>query len=827
MTGPISTRVPDRGAVAEQCRATPDCTGTILDGYCTVCGRVAGRPPAGPGDRARRPTAATAVSAAPVEREPADLGSPSSPSAPGRTAAPSAPRSPRSRAHVGAPSSPSSPSSPSRQARAGDATGSRPSGSSPSVFTRGGPPTARTERMRAASELSATTAGRRSRSRMGAALVDVPPMPAVDPATAVMDVPVVPEDKRFCSECGAEIGRSRNGKEGRTSGFCSKCRLPFSFVPALSHDDLVADQYRVAGCLAYGGLGWIYLAEDERVSNRWVVLKGLLNTRDTGAMEAALAERRFLARVEHPNVVRIYNFVQHAGAGYIVMEYVGGQTLKDVLKERRRTDLGPLPLELAIAYVLAILPAFGHLHELDLIYNDFKPDNVMLHGDDVKLIDLGAVTRLGDPSGVVYGTEGYQAPEVATVGPSVASDLYTIGRCLAVLALDLPGYQSVYRHRLPSPDVEPLLQRHDSFHRFLLKATATKPERRFQSADEMAEQLHGVLREVVAVTHGTTHPVVSNLFGGDLQPLHGDADNLGPDWRHLPSARLNPADPAAGLVLNAMVLDPEGQVDVLREALAQGQVQATGEAGLGLARALIETGDHAEAEGCLAQVQSAAASDWRVAWCRGLLLLAQGRFPEAQHVFDHLYAELSGELAPKLALAFAAEQAGDLDTAGHLYDVVAATDAGFTSACFGLARVRAAQGDRVGVFDAYQLIPRTSRLYTLAQLTLARTLIAGDAAGPPTADDLSRASSAIERLALDGGQRAALAVELFEAALALLNSRSVEPSGDAVLLGRPLQEEPVRLALEQAYRDLARLAGGDEKVRLVDRANQVRPMTAA
>jgi serine/threonine-protein kinase PknG len=663
---------------------------------------------------------------------------------------------------------------------------------------------------------------------MGAALVEVPPMPPVDPASAVMAMPVVPEEKRFCSECGFEIGRTRAGKAGRTTGFCSKCRLPFSFVPALKQGDLVSEQYRVAGCLAYGGLGWIYLAEDERVSNRWVVLKGLLNTKDPVAMEAALAERRFLARVEHPNVVRIYNFVQHVGAGYIVMEYVGGQTLKDVLKERRRSDRGPLPLELAIAYILAILPAFAHLHGMDLIYNDFKPDNVMLHGDDVKLIDLGAVTRLGDPNGVVYGTEGYQAPEVATEGPSVGSDLYTIGRCLAVLALDMPGYQSVYRYRLPAPEQEPLFQRHDSFHRFVVRATASRVEDRFQSADEMAEQLLGVLREVVGANQGTTHPVVSNLFGTDLQALHADDDTLSPDWRHLPSVRLNAADPAASLVLNAMLLDPDQRVAVLRDTMLQGQVPVSGEAGLGLARALIETGEYGEAEDCLTQVEAAESSDWRVAWYRGLSLLAQGRFQEAQRVFDHLYSELSGELAPKLALAEAAEQAQDLDTAAHLYHVVAGTDPGFTSACFGLARVRAAQGDRAGAVEAYQLIPRTSRLYTVAQLCLARTLMVGDHGLPPSAEDLSRAASAIDGLTLDSGQRAALTAELFEAALALLTAGPVNPSaGDTLLLGRPLREEPVRFALEQAYRDLARLAAGDDKIRLVDRANEVRPMTAA
>ena len=90
----------------------------------------------------------------------------------------------------------------------------------------------------------------------------------------------------------------------------------------------------MAGCLAHGGLGWIYLARDKNVSDRWVVLKGLLNSGDPDAVAAAIAERQFLAQVEHPLIVEIYNFVTHDGAGYIVMEYVGGTSLKTLLKER-------------------------------------------------------------------------------------------------------------------------------------------------------------------------------------------------------------------------------------------------------------------------------------------------------------------------------------------------------------------------------------------------------------------------------------------------------------------------------------------------------------
>ena len=84
-------------------------------------------------------------------------------------------------------------------------------------------------------------------------------------------------------------------------------------MPQLDPGDLLGGQYEVVGCLAHGGLGWIYLARDKAVNDRWVVLKGLLNQGDEAAMTAAVAERRFLAEIEHPNIVEIYNFVTVRG----------------------------------------------------------------------------------------------------------------------------------------------------------------------------------------------------------------------------------------------------------------------------------------------------------------------------------------------------------------------------------------------------------------------------------------------------------------------------------------------------------------------------------
>jgi serine/threonine-protein kinase PknG len=224
-------------------------------------------------------------------------------------------------------------------------------------------------------------------------------------------------------------------------------------------------------------------------------------------------------------------------------------------------------------------------------------------------------------------------------------------------------------------------------------------------------------------------------------------------------------------------------------------------------------------------VEANNAREWRCNWYRGLSLLAQNRPAEAGLAFDLVYSELPGELAPKLGLALAAELSGRLEIAARHYDTVASADPSFTSACLGLARVRLAQGDVAGAVEAYERIPPTSSLYAQAQLALARALIRGGQTAPTVAD-LARASSVIERLALSHEQRAELSVELLEAALMLLTSGAAsQQPADALILGRPLNETSVRSALEQAYRDLAWVAAGDEKIRLVDRANEVRPVT--
>ncbi|WP_416483447.1 tetratricopeptide repeat protein [Streptomyces sp. CL12] len=746
----------------------------------------------------------------------------------------------------------------------------------------GGAATARSVSVRS----SGSSSGSSGRGRLGAGLVDVPQVPRPDPHTMVLDNPEVPERKRFCSrsDCGAPVGRARGERPGRTEGFCTKCGHPYSFVPKLKAGDIVHGQYEVAGCLAHGGLGWVYLAVDRAVSDRWVVLKGLLDTGDQDAMAAAISERRFLAEIEHANIVRIYNFVEHLDQrtgsldGYIVMEYVGGKSLKEIANARRtlagRRD--PLPVEQACAYGIEALEALGHLHSRNLLYCDFKVDNAIQTEDQLKLIDMGAVRRMDDDESAIYGTVGYQAPEVADVGPSVASDLYTVGRTLAVLTFDFQGYTNVYADSLPDPETVEVFRRYESFYRLLVRATDPDPARRFGSAQEMAEQLTGVLREVVALQSGQARPALSTLFGPEVRVtdpelfprLHADVSRLGAreirgrkrgttapasalsptapaappttlvkplDFPAaalaLPVPLVDPSDPNAGL-LAGLVASAPGE---LLGALAAAPAQSV-ETRLRQVRSRLETGDHHGARTALAALDEERPEDWRVVWYRGLAALVTGDFEGAALAFDAIYDAFPGEAAPKLALGACAEVLGQLDNAADYYHLVWTTDPSYVSAAFGLARVRLAAGDRQGAVRTLESVPESSIHYTAARVAAVRARLRGRTAAAgdvPFLEDLTAAAGQVEALqayGLDPARREVLSAEVLGCALdwILSGDRNTARTafGGRVLLGSGLDERGLRFGLERAYRTLARLApGGQERNELVERANRYRPRT--
>ena len=359
-----------------------------------------------------------------------------------------------------------------------------------------------------AEEMQATVSRTLStKRRLGGGLVEIPRVPEIDPFAALMVNPVVAESKRFCWNCNRPVGRSTDAGQGQSEGCCPNCGSAYSFLPQLNPGNMVADQYEIKGCVAHGGLGWVYLAVDHNVNERPIVLKGLVHSGDAEAQAIAMAERQFLAEVAHPSIVKIFNFVEHPDSrgepiGYIVMEYVGGKSLKPIRGER-------LPVSEAIAYMLEILPAMGYLHSIGLCYNDLKPENIMVTEEQLKLIDLGAVSPVNS-FGYLYGTPGYQAPEIVFSNATAATEIYTVGRTLAALTLNLRTRNGRYVDGLPEDDA--VLDRYDSFARLLRRAIDPDPRRRFVSTEEMSSQLLGVLREVVAADTGAPRPGLSTVF---------------------------------------------------------------------------------------------------------------------------------------------------------------------------------------------------------------------------------------------------------------------------------------------------------------------------
>jgi serine/threonine-protein kinase PknG len=761
--GPVASPAAQNESGAQQAAVRPDssgerctqpgCTGTIVDGYCDVCGS--------PAEAASHPAA--------QDQAPLSAG--------------------------GAVSTITGGSSRLQST----ALGSQRVSDNGSKITR---------RVRSGSQ-------RLRSARLGAGLTRVPPAPVIDAAQALMKNPQVPEEKRNCSNCGAPVGRSRDGQPGRAEGFCPKCGTAFSFTPKLQPGDLVANQYEVAGCLAHGGLGWIYLAKDRNVSDRWVVLKGLLNTGDKDALAVAIVEKQFLAQVEHPLIVEIYNFVTHEDAGYIVMEYVGGISLKQILKDRMRANKGkfdPLPVDQALAYILEILPAFSYLHDLGLIYCDFKPDNLIQVGDAVKLIDLGGVRRVDDQESAIYGTIGYQAPEVAQVGPTVASDIYTIGRTCVVLMTEFRGYQTKYVANLPPVDETPLFATHDSLYRLLSKACAADPADRFASVDEFRVQLLGVLREVVAQkTPGTAlTSAASVLF--EAPAITSEAL----EWNQLPALRVDTSDPQYAWLSNVSIDDPEKRLNQLR-----GAPEATAEVRLAQAHAALEVRRRDLVEQIVNEMLIEDPWEWRAVWVAGLSALDAGDFASAQSSFNAVYGQVPGELAPKLALALACERGGEGAIAEGLYRTCASTDANYVAAAaFGMARIRAARSDVPGAVQALDLVPSTSRSYPEARRLRARQLYESGQGLPA----LAQAMDSISGVRLDPRDQSELTAQILERAITEVDKNGSK--SDVKIGPYSADNATLRDGLESTYRQLAGIETDQQRrYALVDQANAVRRWT--
>ena len=504
------------------------------------------------------------------------------------------------------------------------------------------------------------------------------------------------------------------------------------------------------------------------------------------------------------------------------MEYVGGKTIAAIRRER-----GPLPVAEAIAYILGILPAFAYLHGQNLVYCDFKPNNFMLEGDDVKLIDMGAVRRTGDPSGAVFGTVGYMAPE-ADQDPTAASDLYTIGRSLAELVMNFKMARG--DDELPWPDNDPVLLDNESLKLLLDRACAKDPALRFQDADEMFEQLYGVLREVVSLDTDEPKPATSARFLGDGLVEPNEEAIWRPIVESLPRLRPDPDNSAAGAIMASAGLEPDKlapHLAALRQQFPRSKELTYAE----IEFAINQHGYDESAKGIEALL-AANPYDWKAWFLQGRIAFLQGDYKLAAEKFARIRAELPGEPAAQMALALALEALGESVAAEPIYDRVSKADPSYASAAFGLARCRLAGAmvsaeDRKGAVQALARIPSTSALYVAARMASVRVLISdppGKAAQPHGLDELQQAAEIHAALGLDTADSHLLAADLLLRAAVRADGAAV--NGAATLLGCAPNPRDLRFGAEKALRRAARFATDPASlVALVDRANQARPRT--
>ena len=300
---------------------------------------------------------------------------------------------------------------------------------------------------------------------------------------------------------GAGRAARREGAPGRGEGFCRKCGTAFSFTPKLAAGDLVAGQYEVVGCLAHGGLGWIYLARDHNVVRPLGRAQGPAQRRrrrrdGRRARRAPLPGRGRAPEHRQDLQLRPARSTTATSSWSTSADAASRSCACPAVTNGESPD--PLPPAQAIAYMLEILPALGHLHRSGLLFCDFKPDNVIQTQDSLKLIDLGGVYRMGDAAGAVYGTVGLPGARDRRARP-VGRVRPLHGRAHARGAVHrlqgLPDHVPV--HAAPAGHRRRCSPSYDSLYRFLEKATAPDPDDRFQTADEMADQLLGVLREMV------------------------------------------------------------------------------------------------------------------------------------------------------------------------------------------------------------------------------------------------------------------------------------------------------------------------------------------
>jgi serine/threonine protein kinase/tetratricopeptide (TPR) repeat protein len=281
--------------------------------------------------------------------------------------------------------------------------------------------------------------------------------------------------------------------------------------------------YEVVEPLGRGGMGEVYRAQDLRL-NRSVAIKVVDSAARGGTLSAERRERfdreaQSVARLEHPNVCRIYDVGHEHDLDYLVMEYLEGETLA------ARMSRGPLPVDTAIDFGCQIADALAHTHQHGLVHRDLKPGNVMVTASGVKLLDFGLAKWLAGSAqsgvtsstligvGLIAGTLQYMAPEQIDGQPvDERCDIFAFGAILYEMVAGRPAFSGetpsttmaaiLVGQPVPLRSVQP--EASPALTNVIARCLAKRPSERWASAAEVAAALRTLRTSAI--------PLISHIF---------------------------------------------------------------------------------------------------------------------------------------------------------------------------------------------------------------------------------------------------------------------------------------------------------------------------
>ena len=340
-----------------------------------------------------------------------------------------------------------------------------------------------------------------------------------------------------CPECGYKV------KEFEY--FCPKCEYNFVrkdfatykkdgyFISELNIlKDKISPRYDIVDFIGKGGFSTVFKLKDKSL-NRLCALKIMSKEliSEPQMVERFILEAKFYARLDHPNIVKIYDFGTHNEIAYIIMEYIDGVELKKYI-----TKNFPIPIEKVVAISRDLSSVLEYIHAKGIIHRDIKPSNVMLQNSDGRamLTDFGLAKSLGTTkftaTGRILGSPHYLSPEQARGdNVDIRTDIYSLGITLFELASGKVPYdggtpvQIIFKHvkeKPPRPSkIYPEIN--SDFERIILKAIRKKPKDRYSNTTEILDDLNqmdysplkkGKAKLIRKIKHPVTLSVAAVIF---------------------------------------------------------------------------------------------------------------------------------------------------------------------------------------------------------------------------------------------------------------------------------------------------------------------------